>query len=342
MTAPRRAVSRRGVLSWLVPTLALATAACGRARIAAEPALPPAAAPRAIDPVADLVPAAGLVWLVEMSPRALAASPVTGAALATIVTDERLRAFADRHGGVDLRQTEQLVIAAYPRATLALARVAFDPERVEAAFAARAGEVEGRAVARGVTRVWGSVGGEREQVAMLAGEVIAVERGELGPLQAAVYFAQGRLHRSRPALQAAPLSDAAALAGSAPVRAFAPRPFEGPWAGGLAGLLGATTAVAAAMRPVARASGAALAVEIVLTGGWGDDAPAAAARLLSAFDVLATDPLARLTGMDRPVEGPRVSGDAGALRLDVTLDATALARGVRAATGATLDEIMSY
>jgi hypothetical protein len=230
----------------------------------------------------------------------------------------------------------------YAQATLVLALAAFDAGRVEAAFATRVIDIEGRAIEGGVTRMWGNASGGPEQVALLSREAVAFERGKLGPLQAAVYFAQGRLRRSLPALRAEPLATAASLAGDAPLRAFAPGPFEGPWAHGFAGLLGATTAVAAALRPVSHPPNGAIAVQLLLTGGWGEDAPAAAERLRSAVGVLARDPLWRVMGADHPFDGPTVSADAGALRVDVTLDAMAVARGVHVATDASLAEIMTY
>jgi hypothetical protein len=100
------------------------------------------------------------------------------------------------------------------RSVLALARVRVEPWRVEAAFAARARAVEGRAVERGVTRFWGAVGEEREQVALFGRDAVGIERGALGPLQAAVYFAEGRLRRSAPALRAEPLVSAAGRLGA--------------------------------------------------------------------------------------------------------------------------------
>ncbi|HEY8039397.1 MAG TPA: hypothetical protein VIF15_06365 [Polyangiaceae bacterium] len=319
---------------------ALASAACGGHR-AASPAPPPAPALR-LDPVVDLVPAAGLVWLVESRLRELLASPAVAPAVAMVLPEARFDAFAGRHGGVDLRRVSQLAVAGYPEATLALARVELEPARVEAAFGARALVVEGRAVEGGITRLWGTVGHERQQLALLGHEALGLERGRFGPLRAALYFAQGKLRRALPALRAEPLATAAALAGDAPLRAFAPGPFEGAWAAGLGGLLRAATAVAATLRPVERAPGGAVALRVVLTGAWGADAGAAAERLAAAFNVLAADPLTRLMGLEHPLDGPRAYGDAGALRLEVTLDALALGRGLHDATDATIGEIMAY
>jgi hypothetical protein len=293
--------------------------------------------------VADLVPAAGLSWLLDARPSAAFADPVVASAIP--FAPEQFEAFAQRHGGVDVRLAEQVAVASVGEAQLALARLLVDPGRIEAAFTARARQVDGRAVESlpggaptGVIRLWGTVGDEREQVAIFGHDAVGLEWGTLGPLQAAVYFAEGRLKRSLPALRAQPLAAAAARLGEGPLRAFAPGPFQGPWAHGLGGLLGAATA--AALR-IGGTEARALSVRLVLTGAWGVDAPAAADRLVSAFRVLAEDPLGRLAGLDKPVGGPAATGDPEALALDVALDPVTMSRGLRAVTDAPLAQVMA-
>jgi hypothetical protein len=335
---------------------AAAAVACGwpSVQTAAERPRP---TPLKLDPLVDLVPAAGLSWLVQARPRELTSSPLLAPAIDAVVPEERFVGFALRHGGVDLRQVSELVVAGFPETTLSLARVTVSESLIASWFAARAAPVEGRAVEGDVTRYWGSVGTAREQVAVLGGEGVGVEHGQLGPLRAALYFAEGKLKRALPALHAEPLARAAALLdadGPAPLRAFRGGPFEGEWAAGLGGLLRVTTAIAAAGRPRewllqagdagaagATASGA-LWVTLVLVGPWGDQAQAAAERLGASFRVATNDPLGRLLGIDHPLEGPRVSGNADALRLDVTLDALALGRGLHAVTSGTMAEILAY
>jgi hypothetical protein len=201
---------RRDVLGALLG--AIGSAACGARRLDAGPGElgELSAEPRLkLDPIVDLVPAGGLVWLVEARPRELLADPVLGAAVATLAPSERFETFARRHGQVDLREADEVAVAGTAGgrpAILALARVHVEPGRVEAAFTARATDVEGRAVERGVTRFWGTVGEEREQVALFGHQAVGIERGGLGPLQAAVYFAEGRLKRSLPALSTQPLA----------------------------------------------------------------------------------------------------------------------------------------
>ncbi len=80
---------------------------------------------------------------------------------------------------------------------------------------------------------------------------------------------------------------------------------------------------------------------MLLRGPGGPTPPAAAERLAAAFHVLAEDPLGRLTELSRPKDGPRVTGDPTALRLEVVLDPIALARGIRDATSAAVADIVA-
>ncbi len=328
--------SRRDALAWLG---AIAATGCGSAA-RAPPASQGTTDDLQLDPIVDIVPAVGLQWLLQAKPRELFADDVTGPALAGILPASRLDLFARSYGGVDLRQASEVVLAGYADTTLALARVEINPARVEAAFTTRAIAVEGRAVDHGVTRVWGTVSAARVQVAIFGRQAVAIEVGQLGPLRPAIYFAQGRLKRARPALRTEPLVNAAAGAGDGPLRGFAPGPFEGPWAAGLGGLLRAATCVAATVRSVRARAGAGLGLRVLVSGAWGDDAPAAAERLAAAFQVLAADPLGHLLGADQPISPVRTNSGSEQLELDLVLDPVTLTRGLRAATGADLAEIL--
>jgi hypothetical protein len=83
-----------------------------------------------------------------------------------------------------------------------------------------------------------------------------------------------------------------------------------------------------------------VAVRLVLTGAWGKDAPAAAERLAAAVHVVSESPFGRLLGLNRPVVGPQVRGEADALLVDVTLDGLAVARGLHDALDAEIGDIM--
>jgi hypothetical protein len=299
------------------------------------------------------------VWLVELHPRALTSSPDLIPAIGLIIPEGRFDAFAARHGGVDVRQLAELTVAAYPGASLVLARGPFDPGRVEKAFTERASPIETRALERTkdaegrpfepIVHLVGSNGAAREQLALLGREALAFEHADegrpAGPLRAAKAFAQERLKKSPSALRADPLARAAARLEGAPARFFAPGPFEGEWARGFGGLLRASTGFAGGAWPIPSRPGETsrgrLDVRLVVLGTWKDDASAAAERLAASFQLLAEDPLGHLCGLDRPVAPLHTRADADALTLDVGLDAMALARGLRSATGASLDEIMA-
>jgi hypothetical protein len=342
MSGVAPAIARRDAIALLS---AIAASACSAPRAATAPAAAAPAEPFHLDPLVDLVPAAGLRWLTEVHPRALLADAAFASAVMTLVPEETFVTFALRHGGVDLRAAQDLVVAGVDDAWLGLARLTVDPSGIEAAFARRALAVEGRVVDHGITRLWGTVGDAREQVAIFGRDAVGMEQGRFGPLGVASYFAQGRLRRSRPALRGEPLEAAAAGAGDAPIRAFASGPFEGAWAGGFGGLLRASTAVAVALRPQPApppaGAPAPIAVRLVLMGAWGNDGAAAADRMGAAFRVLTEDPLGRLSGLTHPIAPPKVIWDPAALQLDVTLDAVELARGVHAATSGSLGEIMA-
>ena len=315
------------------------------------------ASPLHVAHAADLAAAPGLTWLVDARLRELFANADLIPALHLLVSEARLDKFAARNGGVDPRQVRELVAAQYGSdSLLVVATGLFDPAKLEATFSERAAPLDGRAIDRAnapdgatlvpITRLWGSIRSERQQLAIFGRDALALEQGRFGPLRAAEAFAQGKLKRARPALEAVPLAKTSELLGDAPLRMFAPGPFEGAWAQGLGGLLKASTAAALGVRVVAPSSASPgkprLACTLVLTGGWGESAPAAGERLGAAIGRLAQDSLGHLCGLDRPIEGPRVRTAADALTLEVALDPLELARGLRAATEASVEEVMSY
>lgn len=313
--------------------LLLLVAGCG----APKPATPPPpAVPLHLDPACDLAPAAGLAWLVEVRPRAIAAIPDLIPAIGQVLPEERLQGFAASHGGVDLRQTNELCIARYPDAQLAIARVPLDGARIAAAFDERSARAPTRTTLAANPRVV-RLTAESEQVLVLGTDAVVHEEGKPGPLRAAEAFAFGRLKRARPALRGAALARAAEVVGSAPFRVFAPGPFSGESEKALGGLLRAATAIAAS---VTWKGASQLAVRVVLTGAWGDDAKVAAERFAAAANVLSQSAAGRLFGLDRPVRMAEVHVEPDALVLDATIDADRLAKGLRDAVLADVREMM--
>jgi hypothetical protein len=324
--------------------LAVLVAGCGHAKPPKPP--PPPVQPLHLDPLTDLAPAAALVWLIDVHPRALVLDGRLSAAVAEQFPAARLDAFARAWGGIDPRETDDLVVASYPSTLLWLAHQFLDPARVEAAFTERLIRIEGRAI-EGlagdrrtlITRLWGEASTDHEQLAMFGLDAVGFEQGRFGPLRAAELFAEGRLKRASPALRADPLARVATLLGEAPVRAFAPGPFEGNLAHAVGGLLGASTAVGASARIVGNHAG--LAVHVVVLGAWDADRDAASERLRAVFDILARSGLGRLLGLGHCLAGPAVGADGEALWLDFTVDAATFAKGLRAATAADAAEIVA-
>jgi hypothetical protein len=323
----------------LAPAAFVLLSACGPK--VPPPPPPPPPVPLHLDPACDLAPAAGLSWLVSAEPRTIAQIPDLIPALSLVFPEERLQRFAAAHGGIDLRQVTDLCVAHYRETTLAVARVPLDDSKVIAGFDARSTRTPVKtevAPSPHVFRETGEEAGLPTRIVVFGREAIAYEQGAPGPLRAAEAFAFGKLKRAQPALRSSALLPAAAALGPAPVRIFAPGPFEGESAQALGGLLRAATAIGASARWGATQSQ--IALRIVVLGAWGPDAPAAAERLGAAAHVLAESPAGRLFGLGNPIDGPHAHGEGDVLSLDVTIDGDRLARGVRDAVDAEVDEIL--
>jgi hypothetical protein len=326
--------------------LAASASGCGPTAPPAPP--PPPPVPLHLSPACDLAPSAGLEWLVDARPREIAEIPDLIPAVSTVIPEARFRAFAEGHGGVDLRGMKELCVARYRDAQLVVARGPLDPARVERAFADRVTRAPSRAIDvpnPPVVRLGGEIAGAPERLVLFGREALALETGAPGAppgidgrvARIAEAFALGKLHRAAPALRGAALAKAAAVLGDAPLRAFAPGPFEGETARGLGGLLRAATAVAASARfagPPAR-----IALRLVLTGAWQKDGPAAE-RLAAAAHVIAESALGHLLGVNEPLATPVVRATEDALVLDAVVDGNALARGLHDALDAEVSDIL--
>ncbi len=317
--------------------IALAIAACGPKVVPAPREAPPV--PLQLERPCDLAPAAGLVWMVEAKPRAIAERADLIPAIALVIPEARFGQFAETNGGIDLRQIQDLCVAEYRETRLSVARTPLDPARVEKAFSERVTKGFGRQIDvpnPRVVRLSGEVGGESQQLVVFGRDVAALEQGRPGPVRAAEAFALGKLRRASPALRGPALAHAAQLLGDAPVRAFAPGPFEGDAARGLGGLLRASTAMAAA----ARFSGPTIEFRWVVMGAWGHDAPEAGSRLASVVHVIEESPLGRLLGLAHPAVPSRVTTTEDALIVDMSVDAMTFARGMHDALDASVMEIL--
>lgn len=299
---------------------------------------PPPPTPLHLDRACDLVPSAGLTWILELKPRAIAAEPDLIPAISKVVPEARFVAFAAAHGGVDVRQIQDLCVARFKGTTLSVSHSPFDPAKVERAFSDRATITAGRAVDvqnPPVVRLWGEAGGAEQHAVLFGSEAIAIEEGKGLGTKTAEAFALGKLKKAQPALKGAALAHVSDLVGDAPVRAFAPGPFDGELAQGLGGLLRASTAIGFSVKPL----GAKLVVRMVLAGAWNDDANAASERLAAAVHVISETGLGHLLGLSKPIAEPKVTGREDALIVEAAYDADLLATGFHDALDAEVSEI---
>ena len=299
---------------------------------------PPADPPLKLDPLVDLIAAAGLVWLVDVQPPELFASPTMARSVDLVIPADRFDGFARSRGGVDLRRAAEVTVAGFEDVTLGLARLAVDPGRVEKAFGDRARAVDGRADDQGVVRVWGTVAQGREQVAIFGHQAVGQERGRFGPLRVASYFAQRRLRRSPPALGAEPLATAAERLGKSAGSRVRARTVRGPmgrwprWSAGgghrRSGLGQAVSSAQRGRRPVGDAPLAgSLGRRRSQRGGPAASVQRGSLRILSADSAGSTPAAGRAA-----CESSRTPQRRG---WEVTVDPTLLARGIRDATGGT-------
>ncbi len=294
------------------------------------------AIPLHLEPACDLAPAAGLSWVVDAKPRAVAEIPDLIPAIALVLPEERLGAFTKAHGGIDLRQIQDLCVARYKDALLTVARVPLDPERIAAAFEERATSTVTRAFLAPnprVTRLSAEIDAEPRQLLVFGRESVAEERGKPGPLRAAEAFAFGKLKKAAPALRGAALQRMTEVLGDkAPVRIFAPGPFEGgdrdwawwPLAGGhRRGCVSSVGGHRDEHRGSRRAH-----------RGLGRGRPAAAERFGAAAHVISESALGHLLDFTNRSRRLPVRVEPDALVLDAVIDGAALARGIHDAVDA--------
>jgi len=325
--------------AWLPLLLAAVVAACHASPAPATAPAPTRAAPGPLHrgPLLDYVPAAGLRWLVVGRPRELADTPGLVAALAPLLPPDRLDAFASVTG-VDLRKTPSAVVAGFDYGTLYLAEPTGDSFLVEELFIRR--------LARGaivktphprLRRILGVVGQTPESLVSIRGEVVALAVGDITEARIVEAYARGKLQRSPTALRGAALSTLPATLEAAPLRFYAPGPFEGEWAGAAHGLLGAATAVGAAVvcHPPGR-----IELELVIAGDFSRTPADGAARLADAWVDLATSETGKLLGLDRAAAAPVVAAAADQLRLRVELGLEPVVAGLHAAVSADIWEVM--
>ncbi len=294
-----------------------------------------------LESACGLAPAARLDWIVDVDPERIANTADLMPAIAVLLPEERLTAFAERYGGVDLRHVQELCVARYDDGTLlSIARTPFDPGRVERAFADRSSRLLSRSrVVENppVVAIEADMQGTRERLGLFARELVALERGPGDPLRASVAFARGRLKRAAPALQVPAVARASEALGDVPARFFARGPFaHEPSANPL---WRESEAVGVGVRFAG--APARLAVRVVLVGAWTGREDEAREAALATVRAVQESAMGKLVGLDHALEGPDARVTADAIVVDVVLDGMRLARGLRDATVADIGDVLA-
>ena len=315
--------------------LAACVCACGAAPVS-KPAAPPVAAAPSLHqgPLSDLIPAASLRWLVLVRPSELFADPELGPALGQVVTERRLDAFAEA-SGVDLRHVPKAAVAGFPYATLYLAEVPAETaasarEHFTDRLVAGAATKHPRA---GLTRISGIVGQTPETLLTIDDRAVAVAVGDPLIAKIAEAYAEERLKSSPTALNGSALATLPSLADS-PLVLLAPGPFADEWRNAAGGLLESTVAVGATLH---RASAGKIAATIYLSGGWGNEAEAAARRLATAWTAFTQSTAGHLFALD---PNAVVESTPDLLTLRVELELEPLVRGLKAAVFSDIADLM--
>ena len=301
---------------------------------------PPAAAAAQLateDPV-ELIPAAGLRWLLLARPHALLENEAFCGECSRLLPEARLRAFAARTG-IELRKAVFGLIAGYDLATV-YAVVATEPVAPAAIAAFRDHLRDGGRPARPHPRLQSVTGmaGEKPEALMTVGERVAlVTVGDLTFARVIEAFALGRLERSPPALRGAALSKLPAFAEHATALAvlYVPGPFVGEWSHAVHGLLGSSDALSVTLAP---AGAGAARFHVHLAGAFPPDA---SERLKTSWSELAESTTGRVLALDRPLAPPQIRVLPNRLELEILLETAPIAEGLHAVLSGEAWEILN-
>jgi hypothetical protein len=338
---------RRVFLSATLSAFAAYFSGCGgRTSPPAKPLPPKPRVPLAIASLDVLVPLPGLRWLVLARPREIAEISWLQPAITLLLDKERLDRSAEVMG-FDLRTVPEAIWAGYRAeegeddVSLQLIRHASDPLSIERLFRDRLSTDISRSIDDSqVVRVSGRIGKTVHALATLGSDVLCLQQdGSLdrGPCRISALLAQGKLKRTQPVFHDESMRILAQRFESAPLRLFAPGPFEGETARGVRGLLAAATAIGAAFRPTNKQG---ISLEIAVTGDFSTSGAEASRKLASSWDDLASRPLGHLLGLDAPQVPSFPNYGSDTVGLVVELDPRKLAKGLADATSNQIREIM--
>jgi hypothetical protein len=345
--ARRSPISLRSLSCALILNGALGCQTESRPTAAAAPA------PLATEDPVELIPAAGLRWLLLARPQALLENEAFCGECSRLLPEARLRAFAARTG-IELRKASFGLIAGYDLATV-YAVVTTEPVASSALVAFRDHLRDGGRLTRPHPRLQRVTGmaGDKPEALMTVGERVAlVSVGDLTFARVLEAFALGRLERSPSALRGAALSKLPAFAQHAAALAvlYVPGPFVGEWSRAGHGLLGASDALSVTLAPAGAGASDALSVTLAPAGAGaarfhlhlaGDFPPDASERLETSWSELAESTTGRVLSFDRPLAPPQIRALPHRLELDIQLETAPIAAGLHALLSGEAWEILN-
>ncbi len=273
----------------------------------------------------------GAVTVVVFRPADLWAAPAVRVLAEALFPEAVRQAFAQRTG-VDPVRVREAIVAEYDGGVLWLARGPFDAELVVREAGARMGTLESQSDRPFVRRA-GFVGNERQEVAALDRDVVAVTG--LPDVMAGVLARVAHGRRAGPsALRAAAVSELVRSHRDAPLTVYAPERIVVPEGLGAALLLAHERALAASLRPHG-AERLDLDVDLV-----GEFPPDAAQNFRTWVESVADSDLGNALGLAAGVPQLRVTASASAVRLQMPLQSSNVLTGLRVLFTAELRELL--
>jgi len=316
----------------LLGTLSLA---CARPHTQAKaPPKPPT--PRYSGRLEDYVPAAGLRWLVRLSPAKLAENQSFRPALEIFISKERLGAVS-KTSGFALDTLTRAVIAGFDLGTLYLAELPH-PTAAEARERFVARQIHGTSPRRpdpNIAVLSGINEGIPVGLVTLDERVIAYGVGDPMLCRVVEAYARGKL-KAKTAFHGAALAGLEAESDAALAAAYLPGPFAQRWQNAAAGLLGITTALSAKLTPTSPDHAT---LELTLHGDFANSN--AEERLRSAYMSVASSSTGTLLGLGAALEARTVTNaQSDRVTLIVPLPLTEIAKAAHAATNGDLTDIL--
>ena len=297
---------------------------------------PPVDAALATEEPLELVPAAGLRWLLFGRPRDLLQNEAFCGACSRLVSKQRLAAFA-ASTGIELRSTTSGLIAGYDLATV-YGVTSLEPIADAAVAAFRDHLRDGGRISRPrarLQRVSGIAGETPEALVTVGDRVALVTVGDLTLARVIEAFALGKLARSPPALRGAALTQLAPPPAEAIAALYVPGPFIGEWTRAAHGLLGGVTALSITLVPAGKGAGR---FHLIASGDFPADA---SDHLSAAWSEITSSTTGRVLGLDRPLEPPAIRSTSERLELEIRLETAAIANGLHAVLSAEAWQILN-